>query len=281
MLNGHSIHKLVFMLTLLWSLSIINASILDAADDLDRSRQQLLEIEQRLEKTLADIVHKETVESDVLKDLDSVDRQLARLRRRVTSEKKQLQSLNKTIAGENAELEKRKNEVVQLQAQVQKRLVALYKSEESGVLKTLFSAQNISSLLEDYDFLGRVVQHDRQLLEEFRDRVESRQSSLDRLSAAKTTQQRMTKALKAEEEALKRTVRLKKRYLTAVRKDRLTLDKMASDLKTRAESLTVLVSDLEAGGTGEGYGNVSLFHLQKRDATVARRRSHQDILWHP
>ena len=48
-----------------------------------------------------------------------------------------------------------------------------------------------------------------------------------------------------------------------VRKDRSALDRMATDLKARAESLTVLVSDLESGASGNGQKVVSLFHLQK------------------
>ena len=186
------------MTTVFWSLLFVSVPDADSANNLDKSRQQLVDIEQRLEKTLADIAHKKTVESDVLKDLDGVDRQLAGLKKRVAKEKKQLQNLNKSIAAENVELKKRKQEVAQLQDQVQERLVALYKSEETGVLKTLFSAQSISDLLENYDYLGRVVQHDRQLLEQFRKRVELRQASLERVSTAKKKQQHMTNTLKAK-----------------------------------------------------------------------------------
>ena len=263
MLTAQFTHKILQLLTLVWLLLTLHVPIANATDALDKSRQQLVDIEQRLEKTLADIFRKQAVESDVLQDIGSVDRQLARLRKRVAREKKLLNSHNKTVSAENIELGKSKKAVAQLQAQVQKRLVALYKSEEAGVLKTLFSAQSISALSEDYDYLGRIVQHDRQLLDEYRDRVDRRRSSLVRLSAAKLKQQQVTKSVRSEEDALKRTVRLKKRYLAVVRKDRSTLDRIASDLKVKAERLTVLVADLESGGTGAEQGVVSLFHLQK------------------
>ena len=256
-------HKLLLMLMLLWLMLMILDVADIAADDLDKSRKQLVDIEQQLEKTLSDITRNDAAENDVIKDLNSVDRQLARLNKRIAKEKKQLISLNKTISAEKATLEKSKKEVSQLQTQVQKRLIALYKSEEAGVLKTLFSANNISTLLEDYDYLGRVVQNDRQLLNEFRNRVESLQSSVDRMSYAKSNLQKVTNSLNTEEDALKRTVRLKKRYLAVVRKDRSALDRIASDLKAKAERLTMLVSDLESGGSGDDLGAVSLFHLQK------------------
>lgn len=255
--------RLLVFVSILWPVLFLAVPVAFSADDLAQSRQQLEDVELRLEKTLADIARKESVENDVLKDLKSIDRQFNRLKKRVSREKAQLDKLNKTIASETRELSARKDEVKELQSQVQKRLVVLYKSEEAGVLKTLFSAQTLTSLLEDYDYLGRAAQHDRELLEQFRERVALRQASLDRLAQAKKNQQRVTQSLKSEEEALKRTVRLKKRYLAVVRKDRSSLDRVAADLKARAERLTVLVTDLEAGGDGASQGSVSLFHLQK------------------
>lgn len=243
-------------------LLVFAATVAVAAEDLDKSRQQLADIEQRLEKTLADIAKKKTVENDVLEDLGQVDRQLATLRRRVEREKNRLSELNQTVSTEKKELDKRKKGVKRLQAQVQKRLVALYKSEETGVLKTLFSAHDISRLLEDYDFLGRVVQHDRQLLDSFRDQVERQQAALKRMTDARKKQQTVTRRLKREEDALRRTVRLKKRYLAAVRKDQNALKRVATDLRARAERLNDLVQQLEAGDQ-KTTAAVSRFALQK------------------
>lgn len=233
------------------------------ADDLDTSREQLADIEQRLEQTLADLARKKSIEGDVLNDLSQVDRKLAAKRRRVAREKSKLSEINRAIAAEKQQLAEHKSDVDRLQVQVQQRLVALYKSEESGVLKTLFSAQNISQLLEDYDFLGRIVAHDRQLLDDFRSRVQLRQESLSRMASAREKQQTVTRTLKKEEDDLQRTVRLKKRYLAAVRNDRDALNRMAADLKARAERLSSLVDDLEAGTKGGRTGDVSLFALQK------------------
>ena len=93
-------HKLLLMMLLLWSILVAFDVEEIAADDLDKSRQQLIDIEQQLEKTLADITRKEAAENDVIKDLDSVDRQLNRLKKRVAKEKKHLISLNETISAE-------------------------------------------------------------------------------------------------------------------------------------------------------------------------------------
>ena len=109
----------MILFLLLWPLLFSAASAADAADDLDKSREQLAGIEQRLEKTLADLARNKTVETDVLDELNLVDRQLARLKRKVGTEKKKLKGLNRSIAAETVALRKPKDEVVQLQLQVQ------------------------------------------------------------------------------------------------------------------------------------------------------------------
>lgn len=251
-----------FLAVLVWLLLCSLPAAADATDDLDQSRQQLAGIEQRLERTLADLAKNKTVESDVLGELNLVDHKLSTLRRMVAQEKQRLSRLNASISSEKTALKKHKAEVAQLQVQVQQRLVSMYKSEQTGAMKTLFSAQNLSRLLEDYDYFGRVVLHDRELLTDFRLRVERRQASVKRLAVDKKRQQQVTADLKREESALKRTARLKKRYLAAVRNDQATLDRLATDLKAKAARLTDLVTELEAGG-GTLKNSVSLFALQK------------------
>ncbi len=254
--------KVRFFLLLFCLLSASSAFAVDSAAELDKNREQLAGLEQRLEKTLTELAQNKTVESNLLDELDLIDRQLARLRRQVSAEKKRLKELNRSISKEQAVLTEHSEAVAQLQNQVQKRLVAMYKSEQAGVLKTLFSAQNLSRLLEDYDYLGRVVVQDRKLLDDFRRRVDRKKLSLDRLSADRIKQQRVTTELKQKEDSLKQTVRLKNRYLTSIRNDHAALDRIAIDLKARAERLTGLVADLESELIGEKQGG-SLFALQK------------------
>lgn len=263
MLTSLNTRWIIILLILLWSLLCSVVSGADSGEKLDKSRQQLVGIEQRLEKTLAELARNETVESDVLSELEQVDGQLVKLRRRVGKAKQKLKSLKKLISEQTAELKKRKAEVAQLQVQVQQRLVAMYKSEQAGAMKTLFSANSLARLLEDYDYLGRVVSHDRKLLADFRLRVDRYQVSVDRLAVANKKQHKVTADLKREKSALRRTARLKKRYLAAVRNDHASLNRIAVDLKARAERLTELVSDLETGGTGQVKNAVSLFALQK------------------
>ena len=103
------------------------------------------------------------------------------------------------------------------------------------MIKAVFSARSLSQLFEDYDYLGRIVRHDRQLLDTFREKVRLRQVALDRLAALHQKQLALSESLKQQEEALRRSHKVKTRFLSAVRKDRSALNSMIADLKEKAE----------------------------------------------
>ena len=225
--------------------------------------QKLQEIEERLEEALDAIEQKRTAEIDLLSELNDVDRQLRQKHQRVNTSKQNLEKLNQDIKNQKKDLAKKQKEVSKLQGQVQERLISLYKSEETGALKTLFSADSASQMLEDYDFLGRVVTHDRELLDKYRTRLRQRQKAIDGLAASKKRQQKSLTRLQSDEKDLKRAKRLKERFLTAVRRDRSALDKMVAELRIRAARLTSLVKGLESGKNAEYTEKTALFPLQK------------------
>ena len=236
-----------------------------ADDDATRNENQrrLEEIEKRLNEALKSIERKTSAELDLLDDLDDVDRTLRQKQQKVKRSNRQLAKLKKEIKTQKKDLQNKQHDVEKLQGQVQQRLVSLYKSEEAGTLKTLFSANSPSQILEDYDFLERIVKHDRELLEEYRRRLKLRKVSVDKLAVSKKRQQRLLSDLKSEERELLQTKKLKERFLTAVRRDRNALNSMVEDLRKRAARLTSLVKGLESGQDDNYTGRKSMFPLQK------------------
>ncbi len=251
-------------LTLFLSLSVLCTTL--KADDnsaQEENLRRLEEIEKRLDEALEAIEKKKSAELDLLGELDKVDSALRGKQQRVRRTGNQLVALNRDIVAQKKDLEKKQAEVARLQGQVRERLVALYKSEETGTLKTIFSAHSAAQMLEDYDFLGRIVAYDRQLLDDYRKRLKSRQESLDRLSISRNRQQRLLADLKSEEQELLRTKKIKERFLASIRRDRNALDSIAAELRKRAARMTSLVKGLESGKAGEYTEKTALFPLQK------------------
>jgi len=236
--------------------------VLADEQDLDTSRRQLHQVEERLERAIADLAAKKKVETDLSVDLNLIDRQLRGMQRKADTARRRLAELDREVTSAQLKLERSRKEVETLRSQVQQRLTALYKSEEAGMLKAIFSARSLSQLFEDYDFFGRVVRHDRLLLDDFRDKVQQRQIALERMTATLKQQQEAATALKHQEEDLRRSHQVKTRFLKAVRKDRSALNSMIIALQEKAERLTALVDELSTDSPAKGT-STALFALQK------------------
>lgn len=236
-----------------------------AADDSDREStlHRLEAVERRLNQALRSLEEKNMAELDLLSDLEDLDRTLRELKRRIGTSQRQLEKLKAEIRSQQQDLTDQQKEIDDLQKQVQKRLIALYKSEDSGTLKTIFTADSALQIMEDYDFLGRIVKHDRELLKDYRHRLRLRQKAIDELARSKNRQQETLADLQSEEDELRRTRVLKKRFLAAVRQDRMALDSMVEELRQRAARLTSLVKNLESDTTGEYTRKTALFPMQK------------------
>jgi len=250
------------LLLLLGILALPVDSSFSADDDLDANRQQLQQIEERLEKAIADLEAKKQVETDLSSDLNAIDRQLRRMQRKADRAALRLKDLDHEVKVVQQELDEARQSVESLRRQVQQRLLALYKSEDVGMIKAVFSARSLSQLFEDYDYLGRIVRHDRQLLDTFREKVRQRQAALDRLADLHQKQLALSQSLQQQEQDLLRSHKVKTRFLSAVRKDRSALNSMISDLKEKAERLSALIDELSAGDSSAPT-ETSLFSLQK------------------
>lgn len=233
-----------------------------ADDDLEASRQQLQQIEQRLEKAITDLAAKKKVETDLNRDLEGIERQLRKMQRRADSAAKRLRKLDGEVSAAQRDLKRSRQEVEDMRNQVQQRLTALYKSEEAGMIKAVFSAHSLSQLFEDYDYLGRIVRHDRQLLDTFREKVRLSQQAFNKLALVHKKQQTLSASLHQQEIALRRSQKIKNKFLQAVRKDRGALNSMVADLQEKAERLSSLVDELSSASESSRTES-DLFSLQQ------------------
>ena len=230
---------------------------------LDDTRQTLKEIEQRIAKATKSLSEKKGQEKSLSNDLKTVERELGRLRQRVDSQGERLASLKKQVAAAEQDIAGQRNASKSLKEQVNRRLRALYKGGEMGLLRAFFSSGSPARMAEDYDYLGRIVRKDRELLMAYRQRVEELEASLSKLAALRQEQEQVVAAGRKDQESLKGAVQLKKRLLSKVQKDKSQIASELTELKERASRLSGLVKKLESTKPREYSQKSSSFSAQK------------------
>ncbi len=234
-----------------------------AEKKLGETRQTLNEIEQRIAQAAKSLSEKKAQEKTLGNDLKTVERELGRLRQRVESQERRLSSLKQELLAAEQGIAGQRSASSGLRKQVNRRLRTLYKGGEMGLLRAFFSSGSPAKMAEDYDYFGRIVRKDRELLTTYRQRVDELEASLQKLATLRLEQEQVVAAAQKDQETLKGAAQLKKRLLSKVQQDKGQIASELAELKERAARLSGLVKKLESVKTREYTEKPSLFSAQK------------------
>lgn len=214
-------------------------------EDLQDSRTQLNKIQQRIENAQIDLSAKKKSEVQFSRQLALLNRTLQQLDKRISELKKQQSQVRRQVEIQRQQIATAQKKIQHTGRRLQKRLVALYKEGDIGPLKILFSADSPTELVQQYHYLTRVMEYDRELLGDYRSAVDSHQQQLVELESLN---QQQTDLL-AKEQQQKKTAtdgrRLHSRLLKQVKTDRKLLNQELSRLQEKAKRLQLLITRLK------------------------------------
>lgn len=166
---------LTFLTTLLLCL-ILTPVLVAGAEDL---QDQLDDVNKQLEQNQQDIEEAKKQESDLtqqIRELDEkmvgVSKDLNSLETSLSSAQSERKRLDQDILGLTKDLQQKEKEIGSTEAKLkrktslyEKRLVKVYKEGDSSYYELLLQAQDLKTLLDRLNFLGRIVKSDAQLVE--------------------------------------------------------------------------------------------------------------------
>jgi septal ring factor EnvC (AmiA/AmiB activator) len=245
-----------------WCLLLLLATPASASE-LDEGRRKLEEIQRRIARTAKNLEAKQTAERSLAADLQTVETEISRLGAKLAEQKRRLAALGAEIAAGEESAAAARRAAAASEFDVRRRLAALYKSGETGMVKILFTPASPAQMAEDYDFLGRVVRRDRELLANYRRQLTELQAALERLAALRREQQASLAALAEHQKTARQAARLKTELLEQVRDDRQALAAALAELRERAGRLAGLVKKLESEKPREYSEKTGLFATGK------------------
>lgn len=235
---------------LLVCLIIALISVSASADELDESRQRLDQIERQIKETLEGLSSKKKASGALSQELERLDAETRRIERLTKSSSQQLTELSAQLDKQQQSLREIENQQQQTEQKVRRRLVALYKTGEVGLIKALLSeAEKPRDIAEKYVFLSRMVAHDRELLNAYRQQSLDLQDAMSELEGLRDKQAAVVKRRRIEQETLEKARRSKKTLLAGMKKDAKLLEGVLQELRAKAARLNELVKKLETEQT--------------------------------
>lgn len=214
--------------------------------DAQSNREQLLKVKKRIEQASDSLNKQKSAEKDLLRDLSVVATTIKRVDSSIKLLKKQKQIISKNLASARKSLQETQKQLNQLEVKINKRLVALYKEGEVGPLRLFFSSESPMELVQQYQSLTLVLEHDRQLLNEFRTGLEQQKKAEQQYAWMQAKQERLLDTEQKSREDAAQGRKLYRKILAKVRQDKKRLSKNLSELESRAKRLKQLVTKLKA-----------------------------------
>jgi septal ring factor EnvC (AmiA/AmiB activator) len=221
-----------------------------ADDELDASRKRLDRIQQQIEETLKGLHSNKSQSGALSEDLERLDAETRRIEQQFKKSNQQLSEFSERLEKQRQDLLKIEEQRDQTEQKIRHRLVVLYKTGEVGLIRALLSeAESPRELAEKYAFLSRMVRHDRDLLDVYRQQSQTHQAAVSELEDLRKQQSRVVLRRSKERETLQKAQKDKKRLLVKVKKDTELLNSMLKGLRAKAARLNDLVKKLETDQT--------------------------------
>lgn len=213
--------------------------------DLQDSRKELQQIQQRIENAQIDLKQKKQSELKFSRELALLKRTLKRIDQRIVDLKGEQRQVLKRIGEQKEAVDSGQQDIRRTGRRLEKRLIALYKEGEIGPLKILFSADSPTELVQQYHYLSRVAQNDRELLAEYRAMVDTHRQALSDLEELNRHKTALLETEQQQRQAAADGRRLQSRLLSQVKREKQQLKNELTQLKERAERLQGLIVRLQ------------------------------------
>jgi len=240
--------RLILLLMMLAALTLLSSQ--QAFAGLTETQSQLERVQARIDTAEKNLQHKNQSALNISRELAVIRRTLKQIDKRIHALKKEFNQLHKESLQQQARINKSRKHANKLLNQLRKRLVALYKEGDVGPLKILFSADSVTEMVQQYQYLSRILQYDKKLLAEYRQAIEHQQQQLSRLDAIKKEKGALLEKEKQQRQVAAKGRQLQSRLLKQVQRDKNKLANELGELKANATRLKKLIAELRRSDVG-------------------------------
>ncbi|MDY0211387.1 MAG: peptidoglycan DD-metalloendopeptidase family protein [Desulfuromonadaceae bacterium] len=216
-----------------------------AADELNKSKQKLQQVQKEIGTTSKKIKEKKATEHSALQRLDELNLNISKNDFQLQQQIDALEKLKKEMAATQANATLYEKILQRTRKDVEKRLRALYITGEVGAVRLFFSDTSPAIIAENSEFLQRITVHDKALMFEYRKQVANLESERKELEVQK---KRFTSTLaqqKDQRQKLEAAKREQAALVEEIRRDSSMLENLLADLKERSRTMEGLIDSLE------------------------------------
>lgn len=212
---------------------------------ISESQDQLNKIKGRIEQAQENLKLKKKSELKISRELAVLNKTLDQIEKRIAALRKEQKKLRLDIERQKQLINDNRKKTRHVTARLETRLIALYKEGETGPLKILFSADSPTEMVQQYRYLTKVLEHDKQILSEYRQIYKVQKEQLDRKKTLEQEQSQLLEKEKQQREAAAEGRKLNSRLLAQAKKEKGRLKQELKELQENSAQLKKLIGRLK------------------------------------
>ncbi len=216
------------------------------AAEVDDNLKQLELIRSRIQQAETSLDKKQKSEVKISRELALLQRTVKQIDTAISDLSRQQRSLQQDIGKQEAAIRQGERSISSVGQRLRHRLVALYKEGDAGILKIIFSSESPTEMIQQYQYLTRIMEHDQQLLADYRTVVEEQQSRLAVLRDLEKQKTGLLERQQGERKNASSAQDLKARLLKQARSQQQQLKSEIAQLNEDAQQLKKLIADLKS-----------------------------------
>jgi septal ring factor EnvC (AmiA/AmiB activator) len=216
------------------------------AAELDDNVKQLDQVRARIAQAELGLANKKTSELQIARELALLQRTVTQIDEKISALNRKRTALQQDIAQQRHRIADDELQLSRVGKRLRSRLVALYKEGDAGALRIIFSADSPTEMIQQYQYLTRIMEHDQQLLGEYRAAVEEKRQSLVALESLEQQQTQLMAEREQERDNAKQGRSLQTRLLKQARSQKEQLKNELAQLNEKAKRLKGLIDNLKS-----------------------------------
>jgi len=227
---------LTSLLLLVLHSSLVHA---DVKDELKGIKSQIREKQLLLKKT-------KNVEKQVSSELVSIDKNLKEKESSLAHLKVELKVVESGVSITEHQIREMLVELDKKKEQIDKRVSSLYKAGEMGSVRIFFSSGSIPQVLENHRYMKAVLEHDRNLFQDYQDRLQELQGLKTSLEKEAARKEKLSEKIRLKKQEIETEKSRKAEYLSQIKLEKKGYQASLKELQANARRLQSMVERLEA-----------------------------------
>lgn len=210
-----------------------------------KQEKELEDVERQIRSTKKSIKRIEREETNILDEVEKVNRKVAKRRQATRSIEKSIGRVKSKVRSAGKKIKALEKKRTVLRERLSERLRAMYKMRSGSMMKVLFSSSTSEDLGKRYKYMTMVMSSDKDLMKEYETHLFKLENERDRYDSLKSELEGDKKRLKKSTYAAKLELKGKKRLLKSVTKEKKNHLKMIKELENASKELKELLASLK------------------------------------